>query len=718
MREQRQYVAARESIERLFHGSLLLLILTGFVTLAGTGHLDKPSIALVACALLGRFVLFFGRRTWMLPESWINPLGLLYLIFYLIDLFYLSGNFVTATVHLVLYGMSVKLHSMKRERDYLYLAVLAFLEVLAAAVLTVGSSFLPALAFFLFVATLTFASMEIRRSLQEKALLAPEEPMDSSKGAAGWLTLTSALLLTITLLLGAGIFFVLPRLSYGYMSRLAQQTGADSGYSESVDLGATGSDIRLSSRLVAHLKIEDSPARPTDLRLRGTALTHFDGTRWSAPPARRARLLYERGGVFDLSLPGEPSLWPAGAMRYTVMMEGGEGDTIFLLDTPRQFYGRFREPSQDDDGGVRLSLVDHLPTVYGGVSASAPAAAPGAYLSPEQRESHLQLPPLDPRIAALAREITARASNNREKAVAIDQYLSSRYSYTLALPGTAHKDPLAYFLFERKQGHCEYFASAMAVLLRAAGVPSRVVTGYRGGEYNSVSDSYMLRASNAHAWVEAWLEDSGWTTFDPTPASNAAPAATGWQRLPLYLDAMREYWREWIVNYDFQHQRTLGEQTASLSHRRTVDLVRRGHDFYQSLQAWASRANARLLRHAEGERRALLLTLTLALIVFLLPPLRRGLLRVLGGHALRKHPQQAASLWLNRAEKQLARHGWHRSPSETAPELTERIAEPTVRQMAQEFVRVYEMARFGNSAEAAALLPRLYALLREACRQR
>src|SRR5438067_7353869 len=105
----------------------------------------------------------------------------------------------------------------------------------------------------------------------------------------------------------------------------------------------------------------------------------------------------------------------------------------------------------------------------------------------------------------------------------IQRHLKRDFSYTLELPSHEVPDPLANFLFVRRKGHCEYFASAMAVMLRTRGIPSRVVTGFQSGVMNPVNGWLILRASDAHSWVEAWVDGWGWMTFDPTPASTAGP---------------------------------------------------------------------------------------------------------------------------------------------------------------------------------------------------
>ncbi len=125
------------------------------------------------------------------------------------------------------------------------------------------------------------------------------------------------------------------------------------------------------------------------------------------------------------------------------------------------------------------------------------------------------------------------------------------------MPRSPVADPLANFLFERKQGHCEYFASSMAVMLRTLHIPSRVVNGFVSDEFNDLTGNYVVRARNAHAWVEAYFPGYGWVTFDPTPDS-ASGTPEGWGRAMLYLDAASSFWREWVVSYDSSHQSILG----------------------------------------------------------------------------------------------------------------------------------------------------------------
>jgi hypothetical protein len=154
-------------------------------------------------------------------------------------------------------------------------------------------------------------------------------------------------------------------------------------------------------------------------------------------------------------------------------------------------------------------------------------------------------------------------------------------------------DPLANFLFVRRRGHCEYFASAMTVMLRSIGVPARLATGFESGAYSRLTGQWVMRASDAHAWVEAWLPGRGWTTFDPTrPTANAAasPALVG---AALYLDAARAFWSRWVVNFDPTRQGALADH---LDEAARVAGIRWFDSLWDTGNTWSARAAAWLRR--------------------------------------------------------------------------------------------------------------------------
>src|SRR5205823_11603121 len=236
------------------------------------------------------------------------------------------------------------------------------------------------------------------------------------------------------------------------------------------------------------------------------------------------------------------------------------------------------------------------------------------------------------------------------------------------LPLAPPKDPVANFLFERKAGHCEYFASSMVVMLRTLGIPSRIVNGFRGGEYNDVTGSYIVRAKDAHSWVEAYFPEYGWYTFDPTPGSSSEMAAS-WSRLYLYMDAMREFWHDWIVNYDTGHQNLLGSMVARESRIRFDSL----RDLMQSLYEGSLRGATAVRVHFQEHQNAWMLWLggglTLSMLLLIGPRAFRTLRRLRIAQKPTLEPHTAATIWYARLIKLLSRRGIKKVATQTPQEF-------------------------------------------------
>lgn len=708
-------------IERLFQGSLLMLIITGFVTLASTGKLDFLSVFFTSLALLFRAYLLFTGRNWRIEDRFATYIGVLYIVVYLADFFFISGSFVTASVHLVLFGMVMKLFSVQRERDHVYLAILAFLEVLSAAVLTVDTVFLVAFGVFTLTAVITFMTMEMRRS----ALAATGVAGSTASSTRGWdrleiaVSKTGVAIVTGIALFGFGIFFALPRLSYGYLSRLTQQSGLVSGFSDNVTLGEIGR-IQQSSQVAMHIKVEGDTTGAYQFKLRGTALVNFDGKRWSNPPHNVEVFQTASTGAYNLdtSLRRTPRELLAAArskrhnlIHYRVMMEPIGTNVLFLITRPELLIGRFREIAVDVENNVQNLDNGRIASEYGGYSDLAEPTAQelreASGVMPAGMGRYLNADGLDPRIAELAQQVAGRAATPYAKAAALQRYLSSRYSYTLDLGTEKPADPIANFLFVRKRGHCEYFASSLAIMLRQVGVPSRIVTGFRGGEYNSVSGSYIIRGSDAHSWVEAYIPGAGWTTFDPTPAADPF-VVTGWRRAELYLDAMREFWREWIVNYDFNHQQTLTVSTVART-RMNFDKARLwAARRYNRIMHWARHTNAAMEKDPQAAGTRAVLIAAGVLLLLNLRHIVRLVRRANIARNPRSAPQSAASIWYERMLRFAARKGFRHTPAQTPTEFAVSITDPSLRDAVSRFSTFYERARFGDSAEDAAALPELF----------
>ena len=713
---------AQRQIERFFELSLFAMVVTGFVSLAGTGRLDAFSVLFVLAALGVRAFLFVTSRQAVLSVAVTSRLTVAYIVFYFIDLFFVSGTFIGPVVHLVLFIMVVKLFSVQSERDHMYLAVIAFLMILASAVLTVDSFFLAAFALFLLLTVTTAITMEMRRTLRDAAKQEHQVAQSNLAGLNKSLSFAGGVLVVSILAGATGIFFMLPRVSSNYLSRFAAQNSFAAGFSNEVTLGEIGRIQQLDT-VVMHVEFTQQSGLPANLKWRGISLNHFDGRHWrnttSGWTVRSGadNQLYLRSPQFRELLVGESqsARQPGETVRYRITMQPIGMNVVFVLPVA---YSIDAGPPRDFaiDGSGSISLVD--PTrqvrIYNGISRlEAPSAAEkdSDDLDVPQRvtDQYLQLPAgLDPRIAQLATDQTRNAGSIYAKAAALETFLQNRFGYTLEMQSPpAGMDPLSFFLFVRKKGHCEYFSSAMAIMLRTQGIPSRIVNGFRGGEYNDISGRYIIRAKDAHSWVEAYIPGYGWVTFDPTPAT-AAGGETAWSRLMLYADAMRDFWNDWIINYDFAHQESLSQRSMT-----------QGRQYFEQLNAWFKDKYRAALDRMRGLNvtvsqnpravgwRATAVVLLLTVLVGLRRVIR-WIQEALVARRPSQAPRAAATIWYERMTRSLRRRGMEKTPQQTPREFLRTIQTAELRRSVETFTEHYERARFGGLEEDAEKLPELF----------
>jgi hypothetical protein len=319
---------------------------------------------------------------------------------------------------------------------------------------------------------------------------------------------------------------------------------------------------------------------------------------------------------------------------------------------------------------------------------SAPEISPkrASELSP-----YLALPAdLPPRIARLAQEITRSANGPFDKARLIERHLQTQYRYTLDLKRDERYEPLEDFLFIQRAGHCEYFASAMAVMLRTQGVPSRSVNGFLGGEWNPYGNYLAVRQGDAHAWVEVFIEGAGWVTFDPTPVAPPQSGTSAWlQKARLLLDTVQLTWFKYVIEYDF------GKQVDAVSSaRKWAQHFGYGETGSRGKRGWL---------HI-GMRALVVIGVGLLLGWMW----RRRSLRVVGARTSRR--AQRAHTAFARAERALERRGIARMGSgETPRELAARarLANDPAAQAFAQLVELYYAARFGSAPISEPELARL-----------
>ena len=695
-----------------FQTSVNLLLAVAFFTLASTGKVDLPSILIFSLAYSAYLYLGVTRRTLHLPAERVSFFSKVYIAVFLLDMWWLSRSFVEAAIHLLIFIQILKFFSEKKDKDYFYLIGIAFMELLAAAAMTIRASFFGAFLVFLTLVISTLTSFEIKRSQQGLRTAASREPEEEGNRLAGTPLGGSHLygaLAAASVALSIGIvaaavffFFALPRVEAGFFSRLNSPMQSLTGFSTTVQFGAVGS-LKRNTAVVMRVQVEGNPRQFEGVKWRGIALNVFTANSW------RRSLRIEPGQLIgDVSgnyrvLP-EQIPPPHHLVRYQVLLEPVSTDVLFAAARARfiQTKARLR---MDQGGSILTSYPLFSRLRYNAISDIAPPSVSilrqaGTEYPPDFGENYLALSAVDPRISELAQHITRTDTNSYDRARSIERYLRENFGYTLDLPALLERDPIAQFLFKTRRGHCEYFASSMAILLRTLRIPSRVVNGFQTGEYNAVGKDFIVRQADAHSWVEVFFPGYGWVTFDPTPSVEPPKQSTAWMALVHYLDALELFWINWVVGYDAFHQVTLfqGLQRKTVSFRNGIEqwwsassaavsnFLRMTFFSAQSSSGqwrpWARRGRE-LLWGSGG-----LLALT-GLWGFWRLARHRRLLRSPRPHLV----TETFSQWL----RTLARHGFPRQPSQTPMEFSQSISDPQIRAAAVELATLYNALRYDPS---------------------
>lgn len=696
-------VAPPGSVERLFEFSLLGLVASGYLAVAGSGYLDLPTVTLTTAALILRFLLVVGTIRVQLSTVLINVVTLSYVGFYPLDYLYISHEFLPATVHLVFFLAITKILTAHTERDYTYVKVIAFLELLAASLLSGNLNFFLFLALYLVFAVATFTAAEVRRS--------SGGPVRVVRAGLRRIPLRLSLMtLFITggiLSMTAGLFFFLPRTARAAFQHLVSERYHLPGFSSEITLGQLG-EIKQQSTPVMHVRFI-RPETPLNLKWRGMALGQFSGRSWySRSFLKEERLEVQRGGLVPLVDEHRRLSSKTDRLEYEVHIKDIGTDTLFFAGVPEYINinaplikrlpgGCYRLPFGSTGG---LSYIGYSYLDRHGDSAEISLDPLPVLL----REEYLALPKIDPRIARLAAGWTTGETDPFKQAGILERHLRKDYSYSLTLLKTEVPDPLAHFLFERKAGHCEYFASAMAVMLRTLGIPSRVVTGFQSGIYNPISGWQVIRASDAHSWVEAYSPRRGWITFDPTPPDPNVAQMSFTTKLALYMDAAETFWQEWVLNYDLDHQLALASRVQQSS---------RSANWFDSAVLGFNDARERGTAVVKRYGAPLAAFLIFAALAIVYGPafsktwaLRRRLKRVQRGQV----EQSDASLLYSRMLRILERRGIEKPAWVTANEFVRLLPASELTPIVEDLTSLYHDLRFGGKRDAG---PRMLALIEQ-----
>jgi transglutaminase-like putative cysteine protease len=529
---------------RRFHRRLAVLMgIAGLVAFAGGAGFEPLSASLAATALVA--ALFWhpdAELSQGLERVWL-PLATILVVRALFHVFLVRDDVVIPVVDLLLLLLAAEaLRSLDAPND-LRLYALSFALILASTAYRPGIVFLVAFMAYIVLSTLALMVGHVRRTSERHGIL--EVPL--GRGLLG----TTAVLSGVILLVAMVVFVTFPRVSQGWAGRGETLATSIAGFSDQISIGEHGSTILANPEIVLRVEFPDGvPDGIEGLRWRGRSYDRFDGVRWTRsdalPPSSGPTAWYRER-------------WDDEVIRQRIYGSPLDVRVLFALHPALEFGSESGIQPLFDNAGDYFYWGSSAP-VYTVTSTAAPPPADelretARGFTPSDRH-YLQLPErLDPRVAELADSLTAGIDNHYDQAMAIQRWLRE-FEYTRALPATARETTLEHFLFERRAGHCEYFSTAMVVMLRSIGIHARNVNGFLGGQWSQFGDYLVVTQNEAHSWVEMWFQGYGWVAFDPTPAGSAGSAIVASWFWPgrILFDGLQHRWNKWVLDYSLEEQ--------------------------------------------------------------------------------------------------------------------------------------------------------------------
>jgi hypothetical protein len=565
--------------------SSYLVVASALLTLVLSGELGPVQVALGVVAAIASW---FRDRPPANLARWVRAWTILSVVVfaYSVVAFLAGTDILIVGAHFLVYLLVAKLFNRRECKDYQQIFILTFLMLVASTVLNASLSYGALFLVYGVAGTWAMILLHLRRELEDNlparagAVAAPGAPRPEiqrvldSRRIVGPRFLLGTSAISLVVFVGATVMFLaIPRIGFGLFFNKRRDGIALAGFSDRVELGGHGL-IKDDPTVVMRVKIPSARrAAEQPLHWRGVAFDGYRGGRWfRGARAPRTELSLDYGGgrtrvhlryawFGELEAPERAARLERG-LRQEIYLEPMGNDVLFGASLPTVF--EFDTPNPRERAGANDELRHPHGAGVRYVVYSDPDSPPAASLRaargdlPPGYEVYLDVPEeITERVRALARDVTRGAATPYDRAVAIEDHLRSTYAYTLRMEDPGGREPIDAFLFERRQGHCEYFSSAMAIMLRAVGVPSRNVNGFLGGEWNEYGDYVAVRSGDAHSWVEAFFPGVGWVTFDPTPPGATDRLGRGaglLDKLGRFADTMRLKWFQWVIEYDLHRQ--------------------------------------------------------------------------------------------------------------------------------------------------------------------
>ncbi|MFM9904130.1 MAG: DUF3488 and DUF4129 domain-containing transglutaminase family protein [Pyrinomonadaceae bacterium] len=560
------------NFEKFFRLISYAAVFCGFLALWVSGTFGVVGAAVFIAIMIAAW--FLEDTRWQITEKIGTALIVLALpVFYLIWRYQLISLFGSEAAiagilsRMILSLTAIKLLQKKSDRDWIFLYLMSFFEVLLAAGLSISALYLLSFLLYLLVMVCAVIAFEIRkteRSVEQRIngaehTIERDRLSESQRSFPGRLPLAALALIVFIGILAVPLFFLLPRVGGAGFGGNQGGLSTSTGFSDRVTLGGIGR-IQQNDEVVMRVKLEPDSEQSSNLYFRGVALDTFDNQSWSkSKPGTKQPFVKSESDLIQIDYPASRE----SLSIQTIYLEPIDTPILFALPRAVGIQGNFPIIEKDAYGALsyrrnneRISykvLSDR--SVPDGGRLRADNAGYGL-----EMQNYLQLPAkYDKRIFDLAYNIASKEKNRYDRAAAVEKYLQSNYGYTLEQKASGD-EPLTDFLFNIREGHCEYFATAMAVMLRTQGIATRIVNGYHGGEYNDAVNITIVRQANAHSWVEVYFpKENVWVPFDPTPfGGQSSVSSTGIAgQFNKYLQALETFWIQYFVAFDNQEQNAL-----------------------------------------------------------------------------------------------------------------------------------------------------------------
>lgn len=533
-----------------------------------------------------------------------------------------TNNIVQPAIDTITVLLSLKLLEEKKFRDYMQIFLMIALILSGYTLLSINMLFLGYLIFYTFF--LNYGVILLSYYQKDPNMVFNITQLKS-------LLIKTSIIPLLAIPFTIFLFFTLPRTNYPMLNFLQTQGKGKTGFSDKVGLGEV-SNIQQDDSLVARVVMEKTS---NELYLRGVVFDYFDGKSWSTK--------------INFFMTKFTSFY-GQKLNYIIYLEPTYQQYLFTVDIPYSI----SQPS----GFIIFKSPDLVyktdKMITSKIKYSGESVLTDNYSQTLNPSMYLQLPDLSTNIKVLAEKF--KKDTQQQTAREIYNYLQT-FSYSLKNLPTGD-NPLEEFLFKTKKGNCEYFASAMAVLLRLNGIPSRVVGGYKTTEYNQAGGYYIFREKDAHVWVEAYI-DGRWIKYDPTPPIRDLAVEQLYKpnKIKVMFELLDYYYTTFIVNYDFSKQ---------------IELINKVKSGLTTLTA------PKINKYFNIEKNKLLYLVFIVLISYI----------VFNFINIYRKPYEKRAL--EKFLKKLKKYGYIKNKNEGLEEFVMKIEDSQIKEYALKFVKEYE----------------------------